>query len=63
MPTFLGAKVFDVSYGETMCVRESLFRHVLVLLDVSLMLVNQQYVLNQLSLNRNTHKPGFVLIS
>ena len=33
-----------------------------VLLAVSSTLMNQQYILNKASLNRNTHKTGFALI-
>ena len=35
---------------------ESFQAGIIVLLAVSSMLINQQYVLNKVSLNRNTHK-------
>lgn len=47
----------DVPYGEKYtCYISFVQAGVMVLLAVNSMLMNQQYVLNKLSLNRNSHK-------
>ena len=43
--------------------KQALFRGVVVLLAVSSAGMNQQDILNKVSLNRNTDKQGYVLIT
>ena len=53
---FLSTENHDAPYGENMGCRYTSFTQVLVLLAMKSMLVNQQYVLNKMSSNRNIHK-------
>ena len=41
---------------------DKLCKGLIVLLAVSLMLMNQKYILSKVTLNRNTHKTMFALI-
>ena len=51
------------AFGENTCVRWALFRCELQLLAMSSMLMNQWNVLSKVSLNRNTRKTMFILMS
>ena len=53
---FLSTENRDAPYGENMCARYTSFTQVMVLLAMKSMLMNQQYVLNKVSSNRNIYK-------